>query len=63
MSKAGKGNLQTFPMLHGEKTFSPDWETGFIMKRPSVEQVSKLKGQHGGLEEQALLHYNNQESY
>jgi hypothetical protein len=52
-----------FPTVHGEKTFSLDWETGFIMKRPSAEQTPELKGQQGGLEEQLPLHYNNQDSH
>jgi hypothetical protein len=52
----GSGHSQMFPTVHGEKIFSLDWETGFIMKRPSAEQTPELKGQQGGLEEQLPLH-------
>ena len=50
------GCLHIFPTLHGEKFVSPNWETGSIMKRPSAEQTSELKGQQGGFEEQMPLH-------
>jgi hypothetical protein len=39
---------QIFPTLHGEKLLSPDWETGFIMKRPSAGHTVELNGQQAG---------------